>query len=395
MPSRRLIKDPERYKTVLCATWASNGECPYGRKCQFAHGKEELRVRNPEAAAPAPAMAAARPSGVGAPYTLGAGPQLSQFSQSAGWPMPPLPPGPPPPLSNTQNIGGVSSFLSGAQQQQQQRPQQMPPQMPQMPPLPPGPLPSAHVPARPTTYDQAAVSAAFASPVRQPHASMCSSCSPASLSPPMPSVAGGLAAAGPLDCPGALVGAPSMAPPTSAMLPAALVNPAAATPPSCEPPLPQSQPRPLSGRAAAAPAPAPATPQTPLSASDELAMFAMNLHLKGSGLFDEGSSDIWSPIRSPLKLNAHTGKVEAVLATSGRPSALTHPGGALSGVEVPSASLYDVPDSPLEPGLSKREVSFPTQMVRRAVSFIFNEDDASASARRSPLVHSPHTAIAA
>ena len=45
MPSRRLIKDPDRYKTVLCATWVQTNECPYGRKCQFAHGKEELRVR--------------------------------------------------------------------------------------------------------------------------------------------------------------------------------------------------------------------------------------------------------------------------------------------------------------------------------------------------------------
>ena len=45
MPSRRLVKDPERYKTVLCATWVQTNDCPYGRKCQFAHGREELRVR--------------------------------------------------------------------------------------------------------------------------------------------------------------------------------------------------------------------------------------------------------------------------------------------------------------------------------------------------------------
>ena len=114
MPSRRLIKDPERYKTVLCATWAANGECPYGRKCQFAHGKEELRLRLPSTAlAPAPSMAPPGPSGVGAPYGLGAGPQLSQFPPSTGWTMPPLPPGPPPPASNHQ-IGGVNASLLGS-----------------------------------------------------------------------------------------------------------------------------------------------------------------------------------------------------------------------------------------------------------------------------------------
>merc|ERR1712137_882830 len=45
MPRNRLIKDPERYKTVLCEKWVRLGECPYGRKCQFAHGEEELRER--------------------------------------------------------------------------------------------------------------------------------------------------------------------------------------------------------------------------------------------------------------------------------------------------------------------------------------------------------------
>ena len=44
-PSSRWIKDPERYKTVMCATWGGTGRCVYGRKCQFAHGKHELRLR--------------------------------------------------------------------------------------------------------------------------------------------------------------------------------------------------------------------------------------------------------------------------------------------------------------------------------------------------------------
>ena len=42
---RRLIKDPERYKTQYCKQWVSGTECPYGHKCQFAHGPAELRYR--------------------------------------------------------------------------------------------------------------------------------------------------------------------------------------------------------------------------------------------------------------------------------------------------------------------------------------------------------------
>jgi len=46
MPNRKnLIKDPVRYKTILCDKWSLNGSCPYGVKCQFAHGESELRER--------------------------------------------------------------------------------------------------------------------------------------------------------------------------------------------------------------------------------------------------------------------------------------------------------------------------------------------------------------
>ena len=75
-PAAPLIKDPARYKvcarraalrvrcvlssggtrrhstallgllqTELCATFARANSCPYGHKCQFAHGVEELRTR--------------------------------------------------------------------------------------------------------------------------------------------------------------------------------------------------------------------------------------------------------------------------------------------------------------------------------------------------------------
>ena len=33
----------ERYKTELCRKFMENGSCPYGKKCQFAHGYHELR----------------------------------------------------------------------------------------------------------------------------------------------------------------------------------------------------------------------------------------------------------------------------------------------------------------------------------------------------------------
>lgn len=32
-----------KLKSSLCKNFASRGFCPYGKKCQFAHGPEELR----------------------------------------------------------------------------------------------------------------------------------------------------------------------------------------------------------------------------------------------------------------------------------------------------------------------------------------------------------------
>ena len=36
--------DP-KYKTELCKKFQSTGKCPYGYKCRFAHGKEELLTK--------------------------------------------------------------------------------------------------------------------------------------------------------------------------------------------------------------------------------------------------------------------------------------------------------------------------------------------------------------
>ena len=35
-------KFDNKYKTELCTKFQSTGKCPYGYKCRFAHGKEEL-----------------------------------------------------------------------------------------------------------------------------------------------------------------------------------------------------------------------------------------------------------------------------------------------------------------------------------------------------------------
>ena len=36
------IKYPEVYKTILCKSWVQFGECKYGKRCQFAHGLQDL-----------------------------------------------------------------------------------------------------------------------------------------------------------------------------------------------------------------------------------------------------------------------------------------------------------------------------------------------------------------
>lgn len=42
---KRVVKDPVRYKTVMCNKFETLGKCPYGPRCQFAHGASELRER--------------------------------------------------------------------------------------------------------------------------------------------------------------------------------------------------------------------------------------------------------------------------------------------------------------------------------------------------------------
>mmetsp|Transcript_18242 Transcript_18242/g.32699 ORF Transcript_18242/g.32699 Transcript_18242/m.32699 type:complete len:152 (-) Transcript_18242:2085-2540(-) len=39
--------DTTKYKTEMCRNWIENGTCNYGRKCNFAHGKEDLQQKLP------------------------------------------------------------------------------------------------------------------------------------------------------------------------------------------------------------------------------------------------------------------------------------------------------------------------------------------------------------
>lgn len=39
-------KQIPKYKTELCKTFQSTGKCPYGYKCLFAHGKNELIIKH-------------------------------------------------------------------------------------------------------------------------------------------------------------------------------------------------------------------------------------------------------------------------------------------------------------------------------------------------------------
>lgn len=39
-----MIVPPSNVKTKLCNNWETSGQCPYGQKCHFAHGSQELQA---------------------------------------------------------------------------------------------------------------------------------------------------------------------------------------------------------------------------------------------------------------------------------------------------------------------------------------------------------------
>lgn len=42
-PGKKQLAHMSKAKSSLCRNFTSKGFCPYGRKCQFAHGVQELR----------------------------------------------------------------------------------------------------------------------------------------------------------------------------------------------------------------------------------------------------------------------------------------------------------------------------------------------------------------
>jgi len=37
--------DESKFKTELCKNYSETGQCPYGKKCKFAHGRNELNIK--------------------------------------------------------------------------------------------------------------------------------------------------------------------------------------------------------------------------------------------------------------------------------------------------------------------------------------------------------------
>ena len=97
MPGRRLVRDPERYKTTPCRNgWNNPWACPYGWKCQHAHCEEELRVRSPSGTYTPPPPP---PSTVHSPVSIITTEVETVAPSSLQLNLPPLPIGPPPSLS--------------------------------------------------------------------------------------------------------------------------------------------------------------------------------------------------------------------------------------------------------------------------------------------------------
>jgi len=130
------------------------------------------------------------------------------------------------------------------------------------------------------------------------------------------------------------------------------------------------------------------------AAGDELAKFAMKCHL---GDWRSSSQD------DDVELRCHeiTGRVEArcIVPPRAEQPSLTVGVTKDSGFGIRGLNSDGQLDSPLEPSVSKREMSFSTQMVRRAVSFILNdgafENDLSLESTQRTITSSPQTAIAA
>lgn len=43
---KKVVVDTKKFKTEMCKNWMDFGSCRYGKKCKFAHGKEEMHEKN-------------------------------------------------------------------------------------------------------------------------------------------------------------------------------------------------------------------------------------------------------------------------------------------------------------------------------------------------------------
>ena len=464
MPNRRLVKDPERYKTVLCAGWSSTGACSYGRKCQFAHGREELRVRT---APPLADLAMQQNPALAAMYGLQ--PQLPHAPMPM-WPpqpnvvrpgMPPLPPGPPPQLSGAFNHQQLASAPGVA------------PPIPVSGPLP-GSVPQSDYQAALLAQAAALQTAALHAAAAQQHQQMAATRhqqQQQGFQPPQPQMPVQLGQCapcgpplgGPLECQPALIApTPNTTPPQlpAAILPGSMPTPAplpaphpgqqqplrlpAAMAPAAEPPLPIPSLTP-SLPAAMAPAAEPVTPMTSTTgAATTTSNRPSNISLAtppeldkiwGMSTPDLGSFDLMKSALPPKDTtiaasgggSGGSGKDQMMATTLGKENCFD--GAAFSSIGElwsplkadgsQSKSLWPdsgglrverlsensgdkldklTLDSPLEPGLNKRDTSFQPKMVGRMAAFIF-DDPASPLHSNENSRHggtkSPHTAIAA
>lgn len=132
---RKHMNDPGRYKTVLCVNYQVDGTCPYGQKCRFAHGVQQLRERVSKTDASSTKSPPHQPSktflqaiqNTSTPFTINNVPFYPSLPSQ-----PPLPPGPPPPLHSLLPPSKASTTTRRV-----------------WPPLPPGPPPGLRHGPRP------------------------------------------------------------------------------------------------------------------------------------------------------------------------------------------------------------------------------------------------------
>ena len=165
------VRDPMKYKTQLCTNFMTRGKCAYNKKCQFAHGEEELNPKRE--ICPTVQDVAMPPMPPMPPMPLTPPPPAAAMAFQL-LERPPLPPSP---LVPHQQVPAV----------QQYQPPLPPAQLQPMRPMAsqPRPQPTVAMPPRPptalwapTTFSDAPRRAPEAGPSSAPQCAPCESDSP-------------------------------------------------------------------------------------------------------------------------------------------------------------------------------------------------------------------------